>query len=103
MISFKMFEAFIKDIIWHDKVAELLGSEWDNGGSYLTEVMWAECDIIWNEAGTDLISEYVMWVTYGKRGNAPHITTPKGEVYAASIKILWEILNEYCCIDEDEF
>lgn len=95
MISFEMFEAFIKDEIWRTKVSELLNSEWDYKGSNLSNTIWADLETTCGWEATDLASEYIFWSASEKEDEAPCIITLSGKDYITTIEILWKYMNEF--------
>lgn len=101
MISFKMFEAFIKDTIWRDKVADLLGPEWDNGGDKVYQAIWDDIRVTWGRQGADFISDFIYYRT-GGRNSAPSVAFMGNKIKAVSIENLWETLNMFFSGKEDE-
>lgn len=102
MISFKMFEAFVKDMVWHDKVSDLLGPEWDKEGSNVYEALWDNIYDVWGDAGADLISDYISWIASNKETETPYVTDMKydEDYFAESIEGLLELLNKYFLKEE---
>ena len=96
MISFEMFEAFIKDEIWRTKVSGLFDVDWDCLGSNLSNVIWADLDTTCGWEGTDLASEYIFWsASEEEEDEAPYIITPDETVYITTIEILWKYMNKF--------
>ena len=95
MISFEMFEAFIKDEIWRTKVSELLNSEWDYKGSNLSNAIWTDLETTCGWEASDLVSEYIFWSASEKEDGAPYIITSDEIVYITTTEILWKNMNKF--------
>ena len=102
MISFKMLEAFVKDMVWHDKVSDLLGTEWDSIGNNVYEIIWDNIYEVWGDAGADLISDYISWVATEGETETPYVTDLESDedFFAESDEGLWELLNKYFLKEE---
>lgn len=95
MVSYKVFEAFVRDLIWRDKVVRLFGSEWDAEGQNLIEVIWDDVHATWGELGGDFIYDFVAYKSGW--GSEPFIKTDDGTFYVRNFDDLYELLNEYFC------
>ena len=95
MISFEVFEAFIKDEIWRTKISELLNSEWDCKGSNLSNTIWADLEATCGWEATDLASEYIFWSASEKEDGALYIITSDKKEYITTIEILWKYMNNF--------
>ena len=86
----KLLEALIKSCRWSDKVARLMGPEWDNDGRQLIDLIWSAFHDRYGEVGMDLVGEFI---TYGS-------TSLYDEndkiINVMTIPELMEVLTKYC-------
>lgn len=91
-----LLNAFINDLKWRNKVADLLGSNWDNDGDEVFDLIWDKIYDTWGELGANFINEYIA-------DGEPFIYDSNGKhIYATNIDSLVAILNEFFLVKEEE-
>lgn len=84
-MSYEMLKALINSTRWADKVAELLGNEWDNQGRELIDCVWSLAREEWGDEGVGVIADYVFkgsYKYYDVRGRLHECITVK-DLYEA--------------------
>lgn len=85
----ELLEALIENCRWSDKVARLMGPEWDSDGRQLINLIWSRFYNLYSEWGTDMINEFI--TNY----ETAYYDENKNIVKITSISQLMDILNQY--------
>lgn len=85
----ELLEALIESCRWSDKVARLMGPEWDSDGRQLISLIWSRFYNLYSEWGTDMINEFI--TNY----ETAYYDENKNIVKITSVSQLMDILNQY--------
>lgn len=85
----ELLEALIESCRWSDKVARLMGPEWDSDGRQLISLIWSRFYNLYSEWGTDMINEFI--TNY----ETAYYDENKNIVKITSVSQLINILNQY--------
>lgn len=85
----ELLEALIESCRWSDRVARLMGPEWDNDGRQLINLIWSRFYNLYSEWGTDMINEFI--TNY----ETAYYDENKNIVKITSVSQLMDILNQY--------
>lgn len=85
----ELLEALIESCRWSDRVARLMGPEWDNNGRQLINLIWSRFYNLYSEWGTDMINEFI--TNY----ETAYYDENKNIVKITSISQLMDVLNQY--------
>lgn len=85
----ELLEALIESCRWSDKVARLMGPEWDSDGRQLINLIWSRFYNLYSEWGTDMINEFI--TNY----ETAYYDENKNIVKITSVSQLMDILNQY--------
>ena len=85
----ELLEALIESCRWSDRVARLMGPEWDSDGRQLINLIWSRFYNLYSEWGTDMINEFI--TNY----ETAYYDENKNIVKITSVSQLMDILNQY--------
>lgn len=85
----ELLEALIESCRWSDRVARLMGPEWDSDGRQLINLIWSYFYNLYGEWGTDMINEFI--TNY----ETAYYDENKNIVKITSVSRLMDILNQY--------
>lgn len=85
----ELLEALIESCRWSDRVARLMGPEWDSDGRQLINLIWFRFYNLYSEWGTDMINEFI--TNY----ETAYYDENKNIVKITSVSQLMDILNQY--------
>lgn len=95
-LTITLLNAFVNDMKWCNKVANLLGPDWDADGSEVMSFIWSKIYDTWGEHGADFVSDYI-------DDKEPFVLDSDGEyIYATNINVLVAILNEFFLVKEED-
>lgn len=86
----KLLEALIKSCRWSDKVAGLMGPDWDYDGRQLIDLIWSAFHDRYGEIGMDLVGEFIAC------GSTSLYDENDKIISVMTIPELMEVLTKYC-------
>ena len=90
ILNHELLKALIETCQWSDKVAELMGPEWDNDGRQLVDFIWGKFYDKYGEAAMEMIGEFI-----AKNKSSFRTEDYQIKIIHTSMELM-EVLEKYC-------